>query len=211
MNIKSVPFVVARATQIETTKTNKQIEVSSTEIQSEPITDYKQAIQEYLDKEDWFNVMILAAKARKENADKEVQFGTIEGVISIFNRPYWFGKELEEFLNLAGFTVYKGNYNHILKRVDKGELKPDTTEGRIAIITSSDTMKARLDARNFLSIQYQVDIPQDVRDSHWGRSTEKVAKHYHIKNTETGKVYDLSEVTAKSTFREMNMMSIFED
>jgi hypothetical protein len=211
MKIKSVPFVVARATQIETTKTNKQIEVSSTEIQSEPITDYKQAIQEYLDKEDWYNVMILAAKARKENADKEAQFGTIEGVISIFNRPHWYGKELEEFLNLAGFTVYKGNYNHILKRVDKGELKPDTTEGRIAIITSSDTMKARLDARNFLSIQYQVDTPSDVRDFYWGISTEKVATHFHIKNTETGKVYDLSEVTAKSTFREMNMMSIFED
>jgi hypothetical protein len=173
--------------------------------------NYKEAIQEYLDKEDWYNVMILAAKARKENTDKEAQFGTIEGVISIFNRPYSYGEALEELLNLAGFTVYKGNYNQILKRVDKGELKPDTTEGRIAILTPSDTMKTRLDARNFLSIQYQVEIPQYVRDSHWGRNNEKVPIHFHIKNTETGKVYDLSEVTAKSTFREMNMMSIFED
>jgi len=177
--------------------------------------NYKEAIQEYLDKEDWYNVMILAAKARKENTDKEAQFGTIEGVISIFNRPYSYGEALEELLNLAGFTVYKGNYNQILKRVDKGELKPDTTEGRIAILTPSDTMKTRLDARNFLSIQYQVEIPQYVLDSlymaHWDRNKEKVPIHFHIKNTETDKVYDLSEVTAKSTFREMNMMSIFED
>ena len=166
--------------------------------------DYKQTIQEYLDKEDWYNVMILAAKARKESVSKEAQFGTIEGVISIFRRPYWYSEELTKYLKLAGFTVYTGSYNHILKRVDKGELKPDTTEGRIAIITPSETLKARLDAKNFLSIEYHVEVLRDVYD-------KQAPIHYHIKNIETKKVYDLSEVTAKSTFREMNMMSIFED
>ena len=201
MNIKSVKVIVP--VKVAPKSKVKYEVVQNQDVSASQPVDYKKQIQEYLDKEDWFNVMILAAKARKENADKEVQFGTIEGVISIFNRTYWYAQELEKFLNLAGFTVYKGNYSHILKRVDKGELKPDTTEGRIAIITSSDTMKARLDARNFLSIQYQVDIPRDVY--------EGKGLHYHITNTETGKVYDLSEVTAKSTFREMNMMSIFED
>lgn len=207
MNIKSVKVLVPVKVEpkTETNEIETQVEVS----ESQPV-DYKKAIQEYLDKEDWFNVMTLAARARKANADKEAQFGTKEGVISIFNRPYWHSQELIEYLKLAGFTVYTGSYNHILKRVDKGELKPDNAESRIAIVTPSDTMKTRLDARNFLTIQYEVEIPRDVWDSN-RRGAEKVATHFHIKNTETDRVYDLSEVTAKSTFREMNMMSIFED
>lgn len=206
MNINiELPLKVATKTK---TKTNKSIETQVEE--SQPV-DYKKEIQEFLDKEDWFNVMTLAAKARKANADKEAQFGTKEGVISIFNRPYWHSPELLEYLKLAGFTVYTGSYNHILKRVDKGELKPDNAESRIAIVTPSDTMKTRLDARNFLTIQYNVEIPRDVWDHSILKRGEKVAIHFHIKNTETDRVYDLSEVTAKSTFREMNMMSIFED
>ena len=210
MNIKSVKVIVPVKVAPKSKVKYEVVQNQDVSDDSHPV-DYKKQIQEYLDKEDWFNVMVLAAKARKENADKEVQFGTREGVISIFNRPYWDGEKLTEYLKLAGFTVYTGSYNHILKRVDKGELKPDTSEGRIAIVTPSDSLKTRLDAKNFLSIQYKVEMPQDVRDSYWGRNTEKVATHFHITNTETGKVYDLSEVTAKSTFREMNMMSIFED
>jgi hypothetical protein len=208
MNIKSINVVVP-VKAAPKSKVKYEVVQSQDVSDSQPV-DYKKQIQEYLDKEDWFNVMVLAARARKENT-KEAQFGTREGIISIFNRPYWYGEKLIEYLKLAGFTVYTGSYNHILKRVDKGELKPDTSEGRIAIVTPSDSLKTRLDAKNFLSIQYQVDIPREVNDLHWDGSTEKVAIHFHIKNTDTGKVYDLSEVTAKSTFREMNMMSIFED
>ena len=113
-------------------------------------------------------------------------------------------------LKLAGFKVFRGNYNNILKRVNKGEIIQNDRNNRIAIITNSDSLKARLEAIGFLCqmfIATTLGLYSLGNDLPYPNEYDRENK-FVIKNFETNKEYRFDENIAKAINREEQINKI---
>ena len=168
----------------------------------------KEKILKAVDTEDWYSVMQLASEARKLSVADEEYFGIKKEYISIF-----YCDNVEKFtpmLKLAGFKVFRGNYNNILKRVNKGEIIQNDRNNRIAIITNSDSLKARLEAIGFLCpmfIATTLGLYSLGNDLPYPNEYDRENK-FVIKNFETNKEYRFDENIAKAINREEQINKI---
>jgi hypothetical protein len=172
----------------------------------------KEQIQKALDAEDWYSVMQLAAEARKNAVNNEDFFGTKKEHISIF---FGLGDIEEsvlfsELLKTIGFEVFRGHHGNILKRVRKGEIKQNDKENRIAILTSSDSLKSRLEAIGFLC--------QEFRAISWGlycitknMPWEKIEDKFVIQNLETKEDYIIDTNIVKAISRDLKIKSVLDE
>ena len=147
----------------------------------------KEKILKAVDTEDWYSVMQLASEARKLSvADEECD-------------------NVEKFtpmLKLAGFKVFRG--------VNKGEIIQNDRNNRIAIITNSDSLKARLEAIGFLCqmfIATTLGLYSLGNDLPYPNEYDRENK-FVIKNFETNKEYRFDENIAKAINREEQINKI---
>lgn len=172
----------------------------------------KEQIQKALDAEDWYSVMQLAAEARKNAVANEEYFGIRKEHISIF-----FGlgdsEEVEMFSNLLkiiGFKVFRGHHGKILRKVDKGEIKQNDKENRIAILTSSDSLKSRLEAIGFLCQEFRA-IGWSLYCVSNNLPWEKIEDKFVIQNLETNKEYIFDTNIVKALSRDLKIKSVLDE
>lgn len=167
--------------------------------------EYKKLIIEALDRDDWFEVMNIAEKARKEFFE-ESYFGMRKGFFNIIhtnslNYAFKVREDLEKHLNTMNIDYHSGNYVQILKKINKGVITNNTCLNNYTVLlTNSDTLKSKLSEINLPSIEF--------------RAYEKTNRYdwkLMLENLETKQIFELNDATCKGILREKQLISILDD
>lgn len=177
--------------------------------------NYKEEIQKALDNEDWFTVMTLSSEVREKSVINSKHVLDVQpGIIPIFSgfktdevQPFI------ELLELSGFTVHRGNHSVILRKVDLGKILPNEKTKKIAICTNSESLKARLEAKNFICKDYWVcnEFLYSVKNHlKYPITFPGKPKKYHVIEKHGKMEYIVDEITVKALNRNSQIEKILE-
>jgi hypothetical protein len=169
--------------------------------------EYNKLITSAVQSKNWMEVIKLAKQAMSEGADESF-FGIKTGYLNIIQTDKHSMKRLVPLFEDCNFKVYSGHYGVILGYIKSGKITEKTLSEKSVIITSSDSLVARL-----AELDYPTTLLTGICEygKYDFKNNVKIGIDKYILTNKEGTTYTFDENTIKAVSREYRIDKIFED